>query len=70
MESWLSKPRVNFTNVLCAAFTKVSFSRSFFCLRFRFVLYWRKPTGAKAECKTLMKLTPGLYSDHATYFAS
>jgi hypothetical protein len=41
----------NFTNVLRAAFL---------CLRFRFVLYWRKPTGAKAARRTLVKLTPGV----------
>ncbi len=29
------------------------------CLHFRFVLYWRKPTGAKAAHRTLMKLSPG-----------
>jgi hypothetical protein len=32
---------------------------AFLCLRFRFVLYWRKPTGAKAARRTLVKLTPG-----------
>jgi hypothetical protein len=26
-------------------------SVAFLCLRFRFVLYWHKPTGAKAACK-------------------
>ncbi len=31
---------------------------AFLCLHFRFVLYWRKPTGAKAAHRTLMKLTP------------
>jgi hypothetical protein len=33
---------------------------AFLCLRFRFVLYWCKPTGAKAARRTLMKLSPGL----------
>jgi hypothetical protein len=32
----------------------------FLCLRFRFVLYWCKPTGAKAVCRMLMKLSPYL----------
>ncbi len=31
----------------------------FLCLGFRFVLYWHKTTGAKAACRTLMKLSPG-----------
>jgi hypothetical protein len=35
-----------------------------FCLRFRFVLYWRKPTGAKAVRKMLMKLSPSVYNGH------
>ncbi len=50
---------VNFTNVLRAAFTYVSFVHSFLCLCFRFVLYWRKTVGAKAVFRTLMKLNPG-----------
>ncbi len=33
---------------------------AFLCLRFRFVLYWRKTVGAKAAHRTLVKLTPGL----------
>ncbi len=53
-------PGVNFTNALPAAFTYISFARSFFCLRSRFVLYWRKTVGAKAACRTLMKLNPGV----------
>jgi hypothetical protein len=28
------------------------------CVHFMFVLYWRKPNGAKAEQRTLVKLTP------------
>ncbi len=28
------------------------------CLHFRFVLYWHKPTGAKAVHRMLMKLSP------------
>ncbi len=51
---------VNFTNILCAAFTFISCAHSFLCLRFRFVLYWRKSTGAKAAWRTLMKLSPGV----------
>jgi hypothetical protein len=31
-------------------------SAAFLCLRFRFVLYWRKTVGAKAEHRTLVKL--------------
>ncbi len=53
-------PEVNFTNVLRAAFMYVSCARSFLCLHFRFVLYWRKPTGAKAVRRTVMKLSPGV----------
>jgi hypothetical protein len=30
----------------------------FLCLHFSFVLYWRKPTGAKAAREMLVKLTP------------
>ncbi len=52
-------PGVNFTNVLRAAFTYVSCAHSFFCIHFRFVLYWRKPTGTKAARRTLVNLTPG-----------
>ncbi len=55
-----SIPEVNFTNILHTAFTNVSCARSFFCLRFRFVLYKRKTVGAKAAHRTLVKLTPGL----------
>jgi hypothetical protein len=32
---------------------------AFLCLRFRFVLYWRKTVSAKAAHRTLMKLTQG-----------
>jgi hypothetical protein len=32
---------------------------AFLCLHFRFVLYWRKPTGAKAGRRKLMKFSPG-----------
>jgi hypothetical protein len=39
----------NFNNILLAAFTYGSF---------RFVLYWRKALGAKAEHRMLMKLNP------------
>ncbi len=33
---------------------------AFLYVRFRFVLYWSKPTSAKAARRTLVKLTPGL----------
>jgi hypothetical protein len=46
-------PQLLRTLVVCAAFL---------CLCFRFVLYWRKPTGAKAECRMLMKLILGLHN--------
>ncbi len=49
---------VNFINIIRAAFTYISFARSFLCLRFRFVLYWRKTIGPKAVRRTLMKLNP------------
>jgi hypothetical protein len=58
--SIISRPGVNFTNVLRAAFTYVSCARSFLCLRFRFLLYWRKTVGTKAVHIMLMKLTPGV----------
>jgi hypothetical protein len=54
-----SKPEVNFTNILRSAFTYVNCAGSFLCLRFRFVLYWRKTVGAKAARRMLVKLTPG-----------
>ncbi len=54
----VKRPTVNFTNVLLAAFTYVNYARSFLCLHFRFVLYWRKPTVAKAVRRMLVKLTP------------
>ncbi len=53
-------PEVNFINVLCVAFKYVSCARSFLCLDFRFVLYWRKTVDAKAVRRTLVKLTPDL----------
>ncbi len=53
-------PEVNFTNVLRAAFIYVCLACSFLCLSFRFVFYWHKTVGAKAACRTLMKLNPGL----------
>jgi hypothetical protein len=33
---------------------------AFLCLHFRFVLYMHKAVGAKAACRMLVKLTPGL----------
>ncbi len=30
------------------------------CLHFRFALHWCKTVGAKAACRTLVKLIPGL----------
>jgi hypothetical protein len=33
---------------------------AFLCLRFGFVLYWRKTVGAKAALRMLMKLSPGV----------
>jgi hypothetical protein len=30
------------------------------CQHFRFILYWRKPTGAKAAHRMLMKLSLGV----------
>ncbi len=53
-------PRVNFTNVLSAAFTYVCCARSFLSLCFRFVPYWRKTVGKKAARRMLVKLTPPL----------
>ncbi len=35
-------------------------STAFLCLQFRFVLYCRKPTDAKAAGRTLMELSPGV----------
>jgi hypothetical protein len=35
-------------------------TQPFLCLRFRFLLYWRKTVGAKAARGTLMKLNQGL----------
>jgi hypothetical protein len=73
-------PGVNFTNILCAAFAYVRCASSFFVPTFRFVLYWCKPTGAKAARGTLMKLSPGpksyfslhceclLYCKYTTHF--
>ncbi len=60
---------VNFTNVLRAAFMYVSCARSFLCLHFSFVLYWRKPTVAKAAPRTLMKLSPDDWRFAANIFA-
>jgi hypothetical protein len=54
---------VNFTNVLRAAFTYVSCTRSFLCLCFRFVLSWCKTVGPKAARRTLMKLSPDRTQD-------
>ncbi len=34
---------------------------AFLCLHLRFVLYWCKPTGAKAARRTLMKLSPDAF---------
>ncbi len=36
---------------------------AFLCLHFRFVLYRRKTIGAKVVRRTLVKLTPGSYTD-------
>jgi hypothetical protein len=58
---------VNFTNILQAAFsykgflgqlfhTKVLCS-AFMCLQFRFVIFWQKDFGAKADHKILVQLT-------------
>jgi hypothetical protein len=55
---FIRQPRVNFTNVLHAAFMYVSCTRSFFCLRFSFVVNWRMTVGAKAARRMLMKLSP------------
>ncbi len=33
---------------------------AFLCLHYRFILYWHKPTGAKAAHRMLMKFSPGL----------
>jgi hypothetical protein len=56
---WSLCSGVNFTNVLNAVFMYEVASAAFLCLHYRFVLYWHKPTGAKAACRTLMKLSPG-----------
>ncbi len=56
----LSKSGVNFINILRAAFTYVSCGCSFLCLRFRFVLYWRKTVDTKAVLRMLMELTLGV----------
>jgi hypothetical protein len=57
-------PWLNFTNVLCAAFTYESFAHSFLCLCCRFVLYWCKTVGAKAGRRMLIKLSPGAIQFH------
>ncbi len=49
------QPDVNFTNILWAAFSYKSFSRSF---QFWFVNFWQKDFGTKAAHKMLVKLTP------------
>jgi hypothetical protein len=43
------------TKVICAAFL---------CLKFGFVIFWRKDFGAKAAHKMLVKLTPSLYNQN------
>ena len=35
------------------------FCAAFMCLKFGFVIFWRKDFGAKAAHKMLVKLTPG-----------
>ncbi len=41
----------NFTNTLLAAFSYENFTRSFFCLHFRFELFWRKNIGTNELIK-------------------
>jgi hypothetical protein len=53
-------PGVYFTNILQAAFSFESLCTAFMCLRFGFVIFWRKAFGAKAAHKILAKLTPGV----------
>jgi hypothetical protein len=50
---------VNFTNILCAAFSYQSSFAAFMSLQFGFLIFWRKDFGAKAALKMLVKLTPG-----------
>jgi hypothetical protein len=52
-------PGVNFTNILCAAFSYESFCAAFMCLQFGLIIFWQKDFGAKAAHIMLMKLTPG-----------
>ncbi len=42
----------------CSFYVRKLRAQLFLCLHFRFVLYWCKTVGAKAACRTLVKLTP------------
>jgi hypothetical protein len=55
-----STARVNFTNILQAAFLYESFCAAFMCLQFGFVIFWQKDFGKKTAHKMLVKLTPGI----------
>jgi hypothetical protein len=50
---------VNFTNILCAAFSYQSSLHSLYVLTIWVSNFWRKDFGAKAAHKMLVKLTPG-----------
>ncbi len=57
-DTWKVSKGVNFTNILHAGFSYLSFEGSFLYLALRFVLFWHNNIGAKAACKMLVKLTP------------
>jgi hypothetical protein len=60
---FLLNPVFNFSPIFYAwLFCTKVFSTAFFCLNFRFVLFWRKIISAKAALKMLVKLTPGPFS--------
>jgi hypothetical protein len=51
---WGSISPTFYVELLCVLVSRAAF----FCLCFRFVLYWSKTVGATAVCRTLMKLNP------------
>ncbi len=44
----------------CSFYVRKLRAQLFWCLHFRFLLYWHKPSGAKAARKKLVKLTIGV----------
>ncbi len=69
----LSRPGVDFTNILCAAFLYESFAQNFFVLRFKVCTFWRKSRAynvGEIDSSLFFRsfLSLFLYLSHSTYF--